>query len=207
MDLWSPLRQLCDSLAKNREEFHFSCSKRGNKGGLHPPWAQAAQEASLSPLRPSRKLLLIGKCHKFHSQLWELSPLGRAEGLASFFLFFFFELGVWCWESTFKGLFQSLWLVQHHTKQPINTASLHHTAKFDTMSANILFFVIYWANTTKNPQFRKLFCCPNLNKSNCGGSKVKHGLCPASATGDSLWINEMSAKVSHLYPLNLSKRK
>lgn len=29
----------------------------------------------------------------------------------------------------------------------------------------------------------------------------------ASATGDSLWINEMSAEMSRLYPLNLSKKK
>ena len=37
--------------------------------GLHPPWSQPAQEASLSSLHPSWKLLLISKCQKFHTPL------------------------------------------------------------------------------------------------------------------------------------------
>lgn len=34
------------------------------------PWSQSAQEASLSSRHPSWKLLLISKCHKFHSLLF-----------------------------------------------------------------------------------------------------------------------------------------
>lgn len=69
--------------------------------GLHPPWSQPAQEASLSSLHPSWKLLLISKCHKFHSplSLGALAKGGEHRGgekgkkmAHSFFLSFFLPL-------------------------------------------------------------------------------------------------------------------
>ena len=85
--------------------------------GLHPPWSQPAQEASLSSLHPSWKLLLISKCHKFHSplSLGALAKGGEHRGgekgkkmAHSFFLSFSLssEEKAWCWHSTQSAVSQ-----------------------------------------------------------------------------------------------------
>lgn len=167
------------------------------------PWSQSAQEASLSSRHPSWKLLLISKCHKFHSLLFlgALTIGGEWRGgrRCSFFLspsllkrnLMLALSGICCqihltiiksWSSTFY------WYLKQLFQQTVS-------------------LVLFVEMVPPNSHYMMLLCHPDVNKRNCCDSEQKHYSCLASATGDSLWINEMSAEMSRLYPLDLSKRK
>lgn len=159
------------------------------KGGMDPPWSQAAQEASLSSHHPSWKPLLISKCHKFHSPLspgaLTMGGEGRREKKSrggrwsSLSLFFFFlrgkidvgsSLSSICSElnpfDRFKS-FSSTWNGSTgRNKQVVNSPRPHYVLIFDTLSADILLSVICWAWHNQKSHYMVLLCRPKLTTVN-----------------------------------------
>lgn len=150
-------------------------------------------------------------------RLWELSPQeenGEEEGRGRRRSSFSFFLALFLRESLTLAPISNLG-AQHETVPVEEVSSLSIVQKFchftdvwkntHTLPADILLSFICWA--PPNSHYMVLLCHPNVNKRDCCSSELKHYSCLASATGDSLWINEMSAEMSRLYPLDLSKRK
>lgn len=165
--------------------------------GLHPPWSQPAQEASLSSLHPSWKLLLISKCHKFHSPL-SLGALAKGgehrggekgkEMMHSFFLSFSLssEEKAWCWHSSQSAASQipfPIWSVgaQHETAPAAGTSKLlifqrvHHFADVwwnaCSFSRHSLWFYLL-SVAHPNSHYILLLCHPYANKRNCCSSEL-----------------------------------
>lgn len=165
--------------------------------GLHPPWSQPAQEASLSSLHPSWKLLLISKCHKFHSPL-SLGALAKGgehrggekgkEMMHSFFLSFSLssEEKAWCWHSSQSAASQipfPIWSVgaQHETAPAAGTSKLlifqrvHHFADVwwnaGSFSRHSLWFYLL-SVAHPNSHYILLLCHPYANKRNCCSSEL-----------------------------------
>lgn len=165
--------------------------------GLHPPWSQPAQEASLSSLHPSWKLLLISKCHKFHSPL-SLGALAKGgehrggekgkEMMHSFFLSFSLssEEKAWCWHSSQSAASQipfPIWSVgaQHETDPAAGTSKLlifqrvHHFADVwwnaCSFSRHSLWFYLL-SVAHPNSHYILLLCHPYANKRNCCSSEL-----------------------------------
>lgn len=165
--------------------------------GLHPPWSQPAQEASLSSLHPSWKLLLISKCHKFHSPL-SLGALAKGgehrggekgkEMMHSFFLSFSLssEEKAWCWHSSQSAASQipfPIWSVgaQHETAPAAGTSKLlifqrvHHFADVWWNACffsrhSLWFYLLSVAHP--NSHYILLLCHPYANKRNCCSSEL-----------------------------------
>lgn len=165
--------------------------------GLHPPWSQPAQEASLSSLHPSWKLLLISKCRKFHSPL-SLGALAKGgehrggekgkEMMHSFFLSFSLssEEKAWCWHSSQSAASQipfPIWSVgaQHETAPAAGTSKLlifqrvHHFADVwwnaCSFSRHSLWFYLL-SVAHPNSHYILLLCHPYANKRNCCSSEL-----------------------------------
>lgn len=163
--------------------------------GLHPPWSQPAQEASLSSLHPSWKLLLISKCHKFHSPL-SLGALakggehrGGEKGKKMAHSFFLspsplrrkLDVGTQHNLLWVKSHFPFQVGAQHKTAPAAGTSKLsmfqrvHHFADVwwnaCSFSRHSLWFYLL-SVAHPNSHYTLLLCHPYANKRNCCSSEL-----------------------------------